>query len=773
MTRSLPTAAGAVACVLLLLSLSHGCGGDHVNPAPSRTAPGPIAAEDVPARQPANQLVPVVMRPQQPVAPPFGPVSVVPTRVIQLAESPRRHAAFLEEDLLRDAGTFEQPYPNANVAVQGDWAYFTPDWEPGSQPPRTEIAYCTYEFYLSGFDRSPTVMFIWHTPPQAAADFWVGLGNVDRQAWDWYEGPADRVLTLSSLDPYTDPGGAALLIVVVLGQEPALLERLIVDAPELRGTGENELVIETCPPPLDPGGPLPAAVDLASNCPPVNDQGWWASCTAFAVGDCAFNFDLGAIYTDLGWDFDDSFNLISPKYLYIESGKDSGASCPWEGRYTGDVVAWLTMSGVATKFNAPYDFSCNDSWLPDALADVPVLGAEDWFCMLPEGGDGLSNIKTVLANHQRPVILRTNIDQAFLDYEAGQVWQYTGPALGSHAMCLVGYDDDADGGSGAFKVRSSWGPDWGDEGHIWMRYNLTSVEAAEPWLWKLEAEYDALTAQRFCGQEAALAPPTALAASQGTYLGLIRLNWLKSPSATGYNIYRNRRDNLVASVADVDSWDDPTVANQLAQTYWVQATAGPAESQLSAPELGWLGANPTEYKHTWGGSGEDFARDVAVDADGNVYVAGHTESFGAGNGDALLCKYNSGGHFEWVRTWGGGQWEGASAVAVAGDYVYLAGSTVSFGEGGNDFFVLRFTTSGTLQLQKTWGGSSDDHAAGLALVDALTFYVVGVTESFGPGSSATVLLRYGTLGLELQTSWGAATSTTRRRWRWTAPATSS
>lgn len=48
---------------------------------------------------------------------------------------------------------------------------------------------------------------------------------------------------------------------------------------------------------------------------------------------------------------------------------------------------------------------------------------------------------------------------------------------GGHTMVIVGYDDDGYGGKygpgqGAFKVRNSWGPDFGDNGHLYLPYSM-------------------------------------------------------------------------------------------------------------------------------------------------------------------------------------------------------------------------------------------------------------------------------------------------------------
>jgi len=46
-----------------------------------------------------------------------------------------------------------------------------------------------------------------------------------------------------------------------------------------------------------------------------------------------------------------------------------------------------------------------------------------------------------------------------------------------------------------------------------------------------------------------------------------------------------------------------------------------------------------QWNRTWGGSNWDEGNGVVVDSSDNVYLAGFTESFGAGNFDMVLVKY--------------------------------------------------------------------------------------------------------------------------------------
>ncbi len=47
--------------------------------------------------------------------------------------------------------------------------------------------------------------------------------------------------------------------------------------------------------------------------------------------------------------------------------------------------------------------------------------------------------------------------------------------IGGHAVCAIGFSDikkSSDGKHvGYFKIRNSWGPNWGLEGYFWMPYD--------------------------------------------------------------------------------------------------------------------------------------------------------------------------------------------------------------------------------------------------------------------------------------------------------------
>ena len=159
---------------------------------------------------------------------------------------------------------------------------------------------------------------------------------------------------------------------------------------------------------------------------------------------------------------------------------------------------------------------------------------------------------------------------------------------------------------------------------------------------------------------------------------------------------------------------------------------------------------------TWGGADYEFARGVAVDQDGNIYVVGDTDSFGVGI-EAFILKYNAAGSLMWQKTWGGADDDYAFSVAVDQDgNIYVVGVTYSFGP-NNDAFILKYNAAGSLMWQKTWGGDDWDAAFSVA-VDGANIYVAGGTYSFGLSSDAFIL-KYNAAGsLMWQKTWGGAGS---------------
>ena len=122
------------------------------------------------------------------------------------------------------------------------------------------------------------------------------------------------------------------------------------------------------------------------------------------------------------------------------------------------------------------------------------------------------------------------------------------------------------------------------------------------------------------------------------------------------------------------------------------------------------------------GESADSRGGVTVAPDGSVYVAGGRFDPRTRDLNALLLKFTPEGTLLWNRNWGGRSGDEASGVAVGADgTVFLAGNTNSFGSGSDDLFLLRLTPDGKPNDAVTWGSAVDpgsdfvDHADDVAI----------------------------------------------------------
>ena len=165
-----------------------------------------------------------------------------------------------------------------------------------------------------------------------------------------------------------------------------------------------------------------------------------------------------------------------------------------------------------------------------------------------------------------------------------------------------------------------------------------------------------------------------------------------------------------------------------------------------------------------GGDGWDQGQAIAVDAAGNVYVAGATNSssttlpltsplqalYGGGGYDAFVAKLaprtTSGYNIQYLSYLGGSDRDLAFGVAAdSGGNAYVVGETMStdfpvatslqstwFGGGRNrwgDAFISKITASGLLSWSTYLGGGDDDWAYGVAVDGNQGIYVSGSSLS--------------------------------------------
>ena len=173
----------------------------------------------------------------------------------------------------------------------------------------------------------------------------------------------------------------------------------------------------------------------------------------------------------------------------------------------------------------------------------------------------------------------------------------------------------------------------------------------------------------------------------------------------------------------------------------------------------------------YGGTNDDAANSTTVDSDGNVYIAGTTESSSSmasggfdnslgGTHDAYLAKFNSNGVLQWATYYGGGDEEyGLSCAVDASKNVFLAGYTYTatgIGPGGHqttfgggtssDAFLVKFNSSGTRQWATYYGGNAGEIGYACCTDASGNVYLGGSTGSTANISTTGAHAAVGGLG---------------------------
>ncbi len=155
-----------------------------------------------------------------------------------------------------------------------------------------------------------------------------------------------------------------------------------------------------------------------------------------------------------------------------------------------------------------------------------------------------------------------------------------------------------------------------------------------------------------------------------------------------------------------------------------------------------------QWNLTLGGTGDEEVEFVQQTADGGYILIGNTNSYGAGSFDIWFVKVNSNGNMQWNNTFGGiGQDKAYSISQVPGGYV-IAGGTESYGAGDSDFWLVKTDTNGEEEWNNTYGGNYCDGADSIQQTRDGGYIIAGITQEFGPGDTAFLLVKTDSNGTE-------------------------
>ncbi len=159
-------------------------------------------------------------------------------------------------------------------------------------------------------------------------------------------------------------------------------------------------------------------------------------------------------------------------------------------------------------------------------------------------------------------------------------------------------------------------------------------------------------------------------------------------------------------------------------------------------------AGNLEWQKTYGGSDDDYIESLQQTTDGGYILGGYSRSNisgvktensnGGSNGDYWLVKIDASGNMQWQNDIGGSSLEWMKTVRqtqdggyILGGYSYsgVSGDKTEANRGSADFWIVKTNDMGSVQWQKTLGGSSDDVFQSLDVLADGSYILCGWTSS--------------------------------------------
>jgi hypothetical protein len=132
------------------------------------------------------------------------------------------------------------------------------------------------------------------------------------------------------------------------------------------------------------------------------------------------------------------------------------------------------------------------------------------------------------------------------------------------------------------------------------------------------------------------------------------------------------------------------------------------------------------------GNNDDYALAIAVDAAGNVYVTGHSPGSGTSD-DIATIKYYPNGDTAWIRRYNGvaNDVDCGNAIAVDGlGNVYVTGYSYD-ATTSDDYLTIKYNSAGSIvwTIKYNGPGSGGDYSNAMAMDSSGNVYITGT--SFG------------------------------------------
>lgn len=208
------------------------------------------------------------------------------------------------------------------------------------------------------------------------------------------------------------------------------------------------------------------------------------------------------------------------------------------------------------------------------------------------------------------------------------------------------------------------------------------------------------------------------------------VEWQKSLGGTGLDLahsIQQTSDGGYIIAGQSNSNDGDVTGNHGGYDYWIVKLTS---------------SGVIEWEKSYGGSKDEIAYSIQQTKDGGYIVSGQSNSNdddvtgNHGSYDYWIVKLTSSGVIEWEKSLGGSSGEWATSICQTSDGGYIvAGSSrdgdgeITGSHGGWDYWIVKLTSTGSMEWQKSLGGSNDEQAESIRQTKDGGYIVAGASYS--------------------------------------------
>jgi len=146
-----------------------------------------------------------------------------------------------------------------------------------------------------------------------------------------------------------------------------------------------------------------------------------------------------------------------------------------------------------------------------------------------------------------------------------------------------------------------------------------------------------------------------------------------------------------------------------------------------------------QWRKVYDGPGHSYewSKKLTIDKNNNILVVGYGWTASANGNDYIILKWNPSGNFQWIRSYnyGPNTFENpADIITDSLNNVIVTGQGItSSSSATNDYLTVKYNSSGTFLWASRYNGpaNNDDRGTALALDDSLNIFVTGFSKGTG------------------------------------------